>query len=73
VTLLALLAAGGLTGYIRTASWPYLAAAAGALAVLVLRLTSDSLGPVLAALLTGLVLLGAGALVLVRQRSGLAR
>ena len=38
------------------------------LAILVFRLTSDSLGAPLALLVTGLVLLGGGALVLFRRR-----
>ena len=70
IAVLALLAAGGLAGYVRTGRWPLAAAAALALAALVFRLTSDSLGAPVALLLTGLVLLGIGAVLLVRRRSG---
>jgi hypothetical protein len=69
IAVLVLLAAGGLAGYVRGGRWPLAAAAAVALAVLVFRLTSDSLGAPVALLLTGLVLLGAGALLLVRRRA----
>lgn len=69
ITLLGLLAAGGLAGYVRTGRWPLAAAAALALATLVFRLTSDSLGAPVALLLTGLVLLGSGAFVLLRRRA----
>jgi hypothetical protein len=69
IAVLVLLAAGGLAGYVRTGRWPLAAAAALALAVLVFRLTSDSLGAPVALLLTGVVLLGAGALLLVRRRA----
>jgi glucose dehydrogenase len=54
---------------VRTGRWPLAAAAVVALALLVFRLTNDSLGAPVALLLTGLVLLGAGALLLVRRRS----
>ena len=69
IAVLVLLAAGGLAGYVRSGRWPLAAAAALALAVLVFRLTSDSLGAPVALLLTGLILLGAGALLLVRRRA----
>ncbi len=69
IAVLVLLAVGGLAGYVRAGRWPLAAAAAVALAVLVFRLTSDSLGAPVALLLTGLVLLGAGALLLVRRRA----
>jgi hypothetical protein len=69
IAVLVLLAAGGLAGYVRTGRWPLAATAVLALALLVFRLTNDSLGPSVALLLTGLVLLGAGALILVRRRS----
>ena len=69
ITLLGLLAAGGLGGYVRTGRWPLAAVAVLALAALVFRLTSDSLGAPVALLLTGLVLLGSGAFVLLRRRS----
>jgi hypothetical protein len=69
IAVLVLLVAGGLAGYVRTGRWPLAAAAVLALALLVFRLTSDSLGAPVALLLTGLVLLGAGALLLVRRRS----
>jgi hypothetical protein len=69
ITLLGLLAAGGLTGYVRTGRWPLAAAAALALAILVFRVTSDSLGAPVALLLTGLVLLASGAFVLLRRRA----
>ena len=66
---LVLIAAAGLAIYVRTGRWPLAAAAAVALTVLVFRLTSDSLGAPVALLLTGLVLLGMGAVVLVRRRA----
>jgi hypothetical protein len=69
IAVLVLLAAGGLAGYVRTGRWPLAAAAVVALALLVFRLTNDSLGAPVALLLTGLVLLAAGALLLVRRRS----
>jgi hypothetical protein len=64
-----LLAAAGLAGYVRTGRWPLAAAAAVALTALVFRLTSDSLGAPVALLLTGLLLLGMGAVVLIRRRA----
>lgn len=69
IVVLLLLAGAGLAGYVRTGRWPLAAAAATALTVLVFRLTSDSLGAPVALLLTGLFLLGTGALVLVRRRA----
>jgi hypothetical protein len=69
IAFLALLAAAGLAGYVRTGRWPLAAAAALALTVLVFRLTSDSLGAPVALLLTGLLLLGMGAVVLIRRRA----
>jgi hypothetical protein len=69
IAVLVLLVAGGLAGYVRTGRWPLAAAAAVALATLVFRLTSDSLGAPVGLLLTGLALLGAGAVVLLRRRS----
>lgn len=69
IAFLALLAAAGLAGYVRTGGWPLAAAAALALTVLVFRLTSDSLGAPVALLLTGLLLLGMGAVVLIRRRA----
>jgi hypothetical protein len=69
IVVLVLLAAGGLAGFVRTGRWPLAAAAAVALTVLVFRLTSDSLGAPVALLLTGLLLLGMGAVVLVRRRA----
>ena len=69
IAVLVLLAAAGLAGYVRTSRWPLAAAAAVALTVLVFRLTTDSLGAPVALLLTGLLLLGMGALVLVRRRA----
>ena len=59
----------GLAGYVRSGRWPLAAASAAALATLVFRLTSDSLGAPVALLLTGLILLGTAALLLVRRRS----
>lgn len=70
ITVLAVLVVGGLAAYVRTGRWPLAAAGVLALAVLVLRLTADSLGAPVALLLTGLVLLGTGALLLLRRRSG---
>lgn len=69
IAVLGLLAAGGLAGYVRTGRWPLAAAGVLALAALVLRLTTDSLGAPVALLLTGLVLLGAGAGLLIRRRA----
>jgi hypothetical protein len=69
IVVLVLLSAVGLAGYVRTAGWPLAAAAAVALTVLVFRLTNDSLGAPVALLLTGLLLLGIGAVVLVRRRT----
>jgi hypothetical protein len=69
LVVLALLAAVGLAGYVRTGRWPLAAAAAVALTALVFRLTSDSLGAPVALLLTGLLLLGMGAVVLIRRRA----
>jgi hypothetical protein len=68
IAVLGLLAAGGLAGFVRTGRWPLAAAAALAVTTLVFRLTSDSLGAPVALLLTGLVLLGSGAL-LIRRRN----
>lgn len=69
VGVLALVAVGGLAYYVRTAAWPAAVAGVLALAILVLKFSSDSLGPVFAVFLTGLVLLGVGAVLLVRRRS----
>jgi hypothetical protein len=69
IVVLVLLVAAGLAGYVRTGRWPLAAAVAVALTVLVFRLTSDSLGAPVALLLTGLLLLGMGAVVLVRRRA----
>src|SRR4051812_22681345 len=69
IAVLVVLTAGGLAGYVRTGRWPLAAAAALALATLVFRVTSDSLGAPVALLLTGVVLLGAGALLLFRRRA----
>ena len=68
IAVLCLLVAGGLAAYVRGGRWPLAAAATLALGLLVLQLTSDSLGAPVALLLTGLVLLGSGALLLVRRR-----
>ncbi|GAA3167425.1 hypothetical protein GCM10010531_20210 [Blastococcus jejuensis] len=69
VGVLAVLAVGGLAYYVRTAEWPAAVAGVLALAILVLKFSSDSLSPVVAVFLTGLVLLGVGALLLVRRRA----
>lgn len=69
IAVLVLLAAGGLTSYVRTGRWPLAAAGVLALALLVFRLTNDSLGAPVALLLTGLVLLGAGTVLLIRRRT----
>jgi hypothetical protein len=67
LVLLAAQAAGCLAAFIRAGRWPAAAAAVAALVLLVLRVTGDSLGPVVAVLIAGLVLLGGGAaLLLVR-------
>jgi hypothetical protein len=68
LTVLGLLAAGGLGGYVLTGRWPLAAAGVLALAALALRITSDSLSPALALLLSGVVLLGAGGWLFVRRR-----
>jgi len=67
--VLGLLAAGGLLAYLRSSLWAPAVVGVLALAALVLRISSDSLGPVLAVLLSGLVLLGVGAVLLLRRRS----
>jgi hypothetical protein len=69
VGVLAVLAVGGLAYYVRTSAWPAAVAGVLALAVLVLKFSSDSLSPVLAVFLTGLVLLGVGAVLLIRRRA----
>jgi hypothetical protein len=69
LAVLGTLAVAGVAGYVRTARWPLAAAGALALAALVLRVTSQSLSPVLAVLLTGLVLLAASVALLLRGRS----
>lgn len=69
LVLLGLLAAGGLALYVRSAVLAPAVVGVLALAALVLRITSDSLGPVLAVFLTGLVLLGVGAALLLRRRT----
>jgi len=66
--VLGLLAAGGLLAYLRSSRWAPAVVGVLALAALVLRISSDSLSPVLAVLLTGLVLLGVGAVLLFRRR-----
>lgn len=68
IAVLVALAVAGLAGYVRTGRWPLAATAALALTVLVFRLTSDSLGAPVGLLLTGLLLLGMGAVVLIRRR-----
>jgi hypothetical protein len=68
LTVLGVLAAGGLGGYVLTGRWPLAAAGVPALAALVLRITSDSLSPALALLLTGVVLLGTSGWLFVRRR-----
>jgi hypothetical protein len=69
VGVLVLLAAGGLAYYVRASAWPAAVAGVLALAALVLKFSSDSLSPVVAVFLTGLVLLGVGAVLLLRRRS----
>jgi hypothetical protein len=69
LAVLGTLAVAGVAGYVRTARWPLAAAGALALAALVLRITAQSLSPVLAVLLTGLVLLAASVTLLLRGRS----
>ncbi|MGZ4538389.1 MAG: hypothetical protein ACXVXT_08335 [Blastococcus sp.] len=66
--VLGLLAGGGLAVYLRSSLWAPAVVGVLALAALVLRISSDSLSPVLAVLLTGLVLLGVGAVLLLRRR-----
>ena len=68
IAVLGLLAACGLAGYVRSGRWPLAAGAVLALALLVFRLTTDSLGAPVALLLTGILLLGSGALLLIRRR-----
>jgi hypothetical protein len=69
VAVLGLLAAGGLALYVRTADWPAAVAAALALAALVLKVSSDTLSPLVAVFLTGLVLLGVGVVLILRRRT----
>jgi hypothetical protein len=69
IAVLALLAVGGLAHFVRHSAWASAIVGVLALAVLVLRISTDSLGPVVAVLLTGLVLLGVGAVLLVRRRA----
>jgi len=71
IAVLGLLAAGGLAGYVRSGRAPFAATAVLSLALLVLRLAADSLGAPVALLLTGLVLLGSGALLVTRKRNAL--
>jgi hypothetical protein len=71
--VLGLLAVGGLLAYLRSSLWAPAVVGVLALAALVLRISSDSLSPVLAILLTGLVLLGVGAALLLRRRSAEGR
>jgi MYXO-CTERM domain-containing protein len=69
VVVLGLLAAGGLALFVRSAAWPGAVAGVLALAALVLKFSSDTLSPVIAVFLTGLVLLGVGAVLLLRRRT----
>ncbi len=54
----------GITLYLMGRSWPWLAAAAAAAAILIFQLAGDALGPALASLVIGVVLLAASALLL---------
>jgi hypothetical protein len=64
LVLLAAQAAGCLAAFVRAGRWPSAAAAVAALVLMVLRVTGDSLGPVVAVLIAGLALLGSGAAML---------
>jgi hypothetical protein len=68
ITVLAVLVVGGLIAFVRSGRWPFAAAGAVALAELVFRLARDSVGAPFALLLTGLLLLGTGAVLLLRRR-----
>jgi hypothetical protein len=67
LVVLVLLAVVGLVRFVRGGPWPLAAAGAGALAALVLDISSDSLGPAVGVMLSGVLLL-ALALVLVLSR-----
>jgi hypothetical protein len=67
--ILALVTVGGLATYLRLPHWPFAAAAVAALALIVLSVTNDRLGPAIGVLLTGLVLLAGSGLVLLRRRA----
>jgi hypothetical protein len=69
LVLLAAQAAGCLAAFVRAGRWPSAAAAVAALVLMVLRVTGDSLGPVVAVLIAGLVLLGSGAALLLVRTS----
>lgn len=55
----------GVVLYLMGRSWPWLASGAAAAAILVFQLAGDALGPALAALIVGVVLLSASALLLI--------
>lgn len=67
--ILALVTVAGLATYLRLPHWPLAAAAVAALALIVLSVTNDRLGPAIGVLLTGLVLLAGSGLVLLRRRA----
>ncbi len=63
--VLGILAVLGVALYLMGRSWPWLAAGAAAAAVLIFQLAGDALGPALASLVVGVVLLAASALLLI--------
>jgi uncharacterized membrane protein len=70
LAVLALLAVVGLAGFVRGGRWPLAAAGTGALAALVMDISSDSLGPAIGVMLSGVLLLAlALVLVVVRRRT----
>ena len=72
LAVLATIAVVGVTLYLRGHSWPWLAAATGAAAGLVFELAGDAFGPAIASLVTGVVLLAASGLLLIRRNRAAA-
>ncbi len=67
LAVLAGVAVVGVTLYLRGQAWPWLAAATGAAAGLVFEVAGDAFGPAIASLVTGVVLLGASGILLIRR------
>jgi uncharacterized membrane protein len=72
ITILALLAVVGLGAFVRGGRWPLAAAGAAALAAIVLDTSSESLGPAVGIMLSGVLLLvlALGMVLVRRRRSG---